>query len=122
MSVISIPISVGELLDKITILQIKAEKTDNQFVHKELKDLIKIAKFNNVYNEEYINQLKEVNSTLWVVEDELRKLESQQRFDDHFIQLARLVYTTNDNRASIKKEINKKYNSTYQEVKLYSNK
>jgi hypothetical protein len=119
---IKIPISIGELLDKITILQIKAEKTDNQFVYKELKDLIKIAKFNNVYNEEYINQLKEINSTLWVVEDELRELESQQRFDDHFIQLARSVYKTNDKRASIKKEINKKYNSTYQEVKLYSNK
>ncbi len=122
MNIIDIPVSIGELLDKIIILQIKAEKTDNQFVHKELKDLIKIAKFNNVYNEEYINQLKEVNSTLWVVEDELRELESQQRFDAHFIQLARLVYTTNDKRAFIKKEINKKYNSTYQEVKLYSNK
>jgi hypothetical protein len=117
---IKIPISIGELLDKITILQIKAEKTDNQFVHKELKDLLEIARSNNVYNEEYINQLKEVNSTLWVVEDELRELESQQRFGDHFIQFARLVYTTNDKRASIKKEINKKYNSTYQEVKLYS--
>ena len=52
----------------------------------------------------------------------LRNLEKEQRFDDHFIQLARLVYTTNDKRAFIKKEINKKYNSTYQEVKLYSNK
>jgi len=119
---IKVSISVGELLDKITILQIKSERTDNHFVHKELKDLLEIAKFNNVYNKEYINQLKEVNSTLWVVEDELRELESQQRFDDHFIQLARSVYKTNDKRASIKKEINKKYNSAYQEVKLYSNK
>jgi len=117
---IKIPISIGELLDKITILQIKAEKTDNQFVHKELKDLLEIANLNNVYSEEYINQLKEINSKLWVVEDELRELESQQRFDDHFVQLARLVYITNDRRSFIKKEINKKYNSTYQEVKLHS--
>ena len=64
MNMIKIPISIGELLDKITILQIKAEKTDNQFVHKELKDLLEIANSNNVYSEEYINQLKEVNSKL----------------------------------------------------------
>ena len=119
---IKVPISIGELLDKITILQIKAEKTNNQFVHKELKELIQTAKSSDVYNEEYLNQLKDVNSTLWVVEDELRVLEKQQRFDDHFIQLARLVYTTNDERSFIKREINKRYNSTYQEVKLYTNK
>lgn len=117
---IKVPISVGELLDKITILQIKAEKTDNQYVHKELKDLLEIAKEFKVLDQKYLIQLKEVNSKLWLIEDELRDFEKEQRFDNHFIQLARSVYITNDLRASIKKEINIKYNSTYQEVKLYS--
>lgn len=117
---IKVPISVGELLDKITILQIKAEKTDNQYVHKELQDLLEIAKEFEVFDQEYLRQLKEVNSKLWTIEDQLRDFEKIQRFDNNFIELARSVYITNDLRASIKKEINIKYNSTYQEVKLYS--
>jgi hypothetical protein len=119
---IKVPISVGELLDKITILQIKAEKTDNSYVHKELKDLLEIAKELKVLDQEYLIQLKEVNSKLWIIEDQLRDLEKIRKFDMNFIELARSVYITNDLRASIKKEINIKYNSTYQEVKLYSNK
>lgn len=117
---IKVPISVGELLDKITILQIKAEKTDNQYVHKELKDLLEVAKEFKVLDHEYLTQLKEINSKLWSIEDQLRDLEREQKFNDCFIKLARSVYITNDKRASIKKEINIKYNSTYQEVKLYS--
>ena len=117
---IKVPISVGELLDKITILQIKAEKTDNAYVHKELKDLLKIAEEFKVFDQEYLTQLKEVNSKLWIIEDQLRDFEKTQKFDNNFIELARSVYITNDLRASIKKEINIKYNSTYQEVKLYS--
>lgn len=119
---IKVPISVGELLDKITILQIKAEKTDNQYVHKELKDLLKISKKFEVFDCNYLTYLKEINSKLWDIEDDLRVLEKSQTFNQDFIELARSVYITNDLRASIKKEINIKYNSTYQEVKLYSNK
>jgi hypothetical protein len=117
---LSVPISNGELLDKITILQIKSEKTDNQYVHKELNDLIVIAKQYNIYEQSYLNGLLEVNHKLWDVEDRLRELEKLWRFDDEFVDLARQVYTTNDKRAEIKKKINQETNSTYQEVKIYS--
>ena len=114
-----VPISIGELLDKITILQIKAEKTNNNFVHKELQDLTEIAKELEVYSEEYLNELKLVNEKLWVIEDRLRELEDLWRFDDEFVDLARQVYITNDKRSEIKKNINIKTNSKYCEVKIY---
>lgn len=120
--ILQIPTSVGELLDKISILSIKSQHTDNSYVTQELQDLIKIAQEHQVYNASYVSQLLSINRKLWKIEDDLRVLERQQRFDDHFIQLARLVYTTNDERSFIKREINKRYNSTYQEVKLYTNK
>lgn len=116
---IRIPISVGELLDKISILQIKSQNTNSSFVKKELEDLIQIAKKYNVYDEDDLNQLLEVNQFLWDIEDELRFQEKQHNFDDDFIHNARMVYTTNDKRSFIKKQINEKYNSTYQEVKCY---
>jgi hypothetical protein len=115
-----VPISVGELLDKITILQIKSEHTDNQYVHKELNDLIKIAKDIGVYKQEYLSDLLVVNRKLWNIEDRLRELENLWRFDEEFIDLARQVYTTNDKRAAVKKQINVETQSTYQEVKIYS--
>jgi len=114
-----VPISIGELLDKITILQIKAKKTDNTFVHKELNDLITIAQELKVYREDYLNDLKTVNEKLWDIEDKLRELEDLWKFDDEFIYLARQVYITNDERARIKKQINDKTNSEYSEIKLY---
>ena len=117
---ITVPISVGELLDKISILQIKSQFTDNSYVIKEREHLIQIAKENEVYNQEFLNQLLEVNSKLWKIEDTLRELEKEYVFDDEFIRNARLVYITNDKRAKIKKEINEKYNSEYQEVKCYA--
>jgi hypothetical protein len=66
-----------------------------------------------------MNRLREVNKTLWEIEDKLRKLEKEQRFDEEFIELARSVYTTNDERARIKKEINEITNSSFKEVKIY---
>lgn len=116
---ITIPISVGELLDKISILQIKSQYINNSYVIVELEDLTKIAKEYDVYDEKEIQRLLEVNSKLWKIEDELRISEKKFIFDDDFIHNARLVYVTNDKRASIKKEINEKYNSQYQEVKCY---
>lgn len=116
---IIIPISVGELLDKISILQIKSQHTESSYVTQELQDLIQVAKEHNVYDEEEIQKLLEVNSKLWKIEDELRIAEHKFVFDDEFIRNARLVYITNDQRALIKKEINEKYNSQYQEVKCY---
>lgn len=117
--IIEIPVSVGELLDKISILTIKSCYTDSSYVTKELKDLIDIAKQNCVYNENYLNQLSEVNKILWNIEDELRIQEKKKCFDETFIHNARMVYKTNDERARIKKEINEAYNSSIKEIKLY---
>jgi hypothetical protein len=114
-----VPISIGELIDKITILQIKSEYTGNQYVHKELQDLSKIAQDLGVYKKEYLDRLLEVNRKLWVIEDEIRVYEDKWLFNDDFIRLARTVYITNDERAEIKKKINIETKSTYQEVKLY---
>jgi len=116
---ITISISIGELLDKITILQIKSKYTDNEYVTKELQDLTKIAQEFKIYKESYINELLTVNLLLWDIEDSLRELEKQYRFDDEFISLARQVYITNDKRAEIKRKINEETNSNYKEVKLY---
>ena len=116
---ITIPISVGELLDKISILQIKSQYTDNIYVTKELESLIEIAKEFKVFDFKYFDQLLEVNQKLWKIEDELRVHEKAQDFGDAFINLARSVYITNDKRSSIKKEINQKYNSSYREVKIH---
>ena len=116
---ITIPISVGELLDKISILQIKSQYTDNVYVNKELESLIEIAKEFKVFDFKYFDQLLEVNQKLWKIEDELRIYEKSRNFDDTFVNLARNVYITNDRRASIKKEINEKYNSSYREVKIH---
>jgi hypothetical protein len=117
---IQVPISVGELLDKISILSIKSQHTSSEYVKKELQDLIKIAQEHQVYDAPYVSQLLSINRKLWKIEDDLRVLEKEKRFDSDFIELARSVYITNDLRASIKKEINEKYNSEYQEVKCYA--
>lgn len=119
MDEIQIPISVGELLDKISILSIKSQYTDNSYVTKELQDLIKIAQEHQVYDVSYVSQLLSINRKLWKIEDDLRVLEKSQDFDVTFIELARSVYKTNDLRASIKKEINEKYKSSYKEIKVY---
>lgn len=119
MDEIQIPISVGELLDKISILSIKSQYTDNSYVTKELQDLIKIAKEHQVYDALYVSQLLSVNRKLWKIEDDLRVLEKSQDFGETFIELARSVYITNDQRAFIKKEINEKYKSSYQEIKVH---
>ena len=116
---ITIPISVGELLDKISILQIKSQYTDNIYVTKELESLIEIAKKFKVFDFKYFDQLLKVNQKLWKIEDELRVHEKSQNFGDTFINLARSVYLTNDKRSLIKKEINEKYNSSYREVKIH---
>lgn len=117
---ITIPVSVGELLDKISILEIKSFLTNNEYVLKELEDLNKIKSTITQYTLEYEVQLKKVNEKLWKIEDKLRELEKEQRFDKEFIELARSVYIQNDERARIKKNINEMCNSDYREVKLYS--
>ena len=116
---IIIPVSVGELLDKITILEIKSIFTDDEYVAKELNDLNEILATITQYTMDHMNQLREVNKKLWKIEDKLRKLEKEQRFDDEFISLARQVYITNDKRAKIKRKINEETLSSYREIKLY---
>ena len=116
---ITVPISVGELIDKITILEIKSLFTDDKYVERELIELNSIKNTLTQYTLVYEFQLKKINEKLWKTEDKLRKLEREQRFDDEFIELARSVYINNDKRAEIKKEINEQTNSTYREVKVY---
>ena len=125
LSSILAPVSLGELIDKITILEIKQTHmtgTKLKNVDKELKLLKNILQDTNLkINIDLINNLKGVNNNLWVIEDNIRKKESNQEFDKEFIQLARSVYKENDKRASIKKEINQKYNSDLVEEKSYNN-
>jgi hypothetical protein len=116
----NVPVSIGELIDKITILQIKQKFSDNQYIIKELNDLIKIAKDLQVYKQSYLDDLMEVNQSLWYIEDEIRVKEKNQEFDDRFIELARSVYITNDIRAEIKRKINEITNSNYKEIKIFS--
>lgn len=116
---IVVPISVGELLDKITILEIKSLLGYNEYVEKELEELKQIKDTITSYTEEYMNQLRKVNQNLWKIEDRLRVLEKEQRFNNEFIELARSVYKLNDQRAEIKRKINKETNSEYKEIKIY---
>jgi len=115
---VKIPVSVGELIDKITILQIKSKHTDNEYVKKELDDLKLIASTIN-YNQDLEKSLYEINSKLWNVEDELRKKEKEQNFGLYFVELARDVYFLNDQRAAIKRKINDEIGSKYKEIKCY---
>jgi hypothetical protein len=115
----SVPVSIGELIDKITILQIKKNYSDNEYINKELNDLIKIAEDLKVYEQSYLNNLMEVNQLLWDIEDRIRVKEKENTFDDEFIQLARSVYKENDRRAVIKKKINEETQSDYKEIKIY---
>lgn len=116
---IMIPVSVGELIDKITILEIKSLFTNDKYVSKELSELNQIKSTLTQYTLDYQVQLKKVNEKLWKIEDRIREKEKLQEFDDEFIELARGVYIKNDERARIKREINILCNSDYQEVKIY---
>jgi uncharacterized protein YukE len=124
---IKIELSVGELLDKITILQIKSERINDETklenINKELQvlqSLWQASPYSSNDLEKNIQALKEVNEALWDIEDKIRDKERAQAFDDVFIELARSVYFTNDKRADIKKEINAKTGSELVEEKSYS--
>ena len=126
MSEILVPVSFGELLDKIAILQIKSERIDDEAklanVRKELSALEKTWMAHPAAVKDIARlrrELKEVNERLWVIEDDIRLKEKAQAFDDEFIQLARNVYFENDTRARIKKDINLALGSAYVEEKSY---
>ena len=116
---ITIPVSVGELLDKISILEIKFLLSDDEYVIKELNELNKIKNTLKQYTDDYMEKLRGVNQKLWKVEDKLRKLEREQRFDNEFIETARSVYKLNDERADIKRKINEEMFSDIRELKVY---
>ena len=116
---VTIPVSVGELIDRISILEIKAFLSDNEYIHKELEELNQIKSTITQYLLEYEIQLKKVNETLWKIEDKIRQKEKNQEFDDEFIELARSVYINNDKRAEIKRKINEQTNSYYKEIKIF---
>ena len=120
---ILIPISLGELYDKISILLIKKERISDpvklENIQKELDLLQDIAEKYDI-DGEFHTALLEVNSRLWNVEDKLRENERIKLFDDTFINLARNVYQLNDKRSEIKKQINLKYESAIVEEKSYA--
>lgn len=124
---INIEVSCGELIDKLTILSIKQEKiTDVQKlknITKEKSSLDIIAKKLKTADdkgyEKFFYQLQEVNRKLWDIEDKIRKLEMKKDFSEQFIQLARSVYITNDERFKIKNTINLHFHSDMKEEKEY---
>lgn len=123
---INVPASVGELFDKITILEIKKKKIKDKeklkHVNIELNLLNKVVtkkKINKRKILKLINALKSINLKLWNVEDKLRKLEKEKSFKSLFIQKARSVYILNDKRSVMKNNINIETNSNVNEVKSY---
>ncbi len=122
---INTPISLGELVDKISILMIKKKNISDsvklQHVDKELEFLQKTLK--KYISEDEINEfllkLVNINSKLWDIEDDIRECERKKLFDQTFINLARSVYFTNDERAKVKNDINKTFGSELVEVKSY---
>jgi hypothetical protein len=126
MSLISVPVSFGELLDKVAILEIKSERMSDPAklanVRRELDELRaswQAAPQSAIDISALLADLKAVNERLWVIEDDIRIQESKQLFDAEFIRLARAVYFENDERARIKREINLKLGSALVEEKSY---
>ena len=127
MSKILTEISAGELLDKLSILEIKLNKIKNPALLQEIKkdyNIINEAKNKNINSSNEINvlytDLKKINEQLWEIEDKIRLCEKNSDFKDKFIQLARDVYLKNDKRSKIKLEINKILGSNIREVKQYT--
>jgi hypothetical protein len=122
---VTIPVSIGELIDKLSILQVKKLKITNpeglKYVSEEFELLYNQSEIYFNVNEikSLYESLTEVNSVLWDVEDKLRVFESEKKFDNEFIELSRKVYYTNDERFRLKNEINLITSSKIREVKDY---
>ena len=127
MNKILVEVSVGELLDKISILEIKQEKIKDpeklKFINEE-HSILKDQLNNNVKSDEKLNELfeslKQINAKLWVIEDDKRQCEKEKDFTDTFIKLSRDVHFLNDDRAKIKLEINNYTGSKIKEIKEYT--
>ena len=128
MNKILVEVSVGELLDRISILEIKKEKISNpesiKFIEKEyliLKDQLNKNIKSDKKLEEFFNNLKKTNLKLWSIEDDKRMCEKNSDFGEKFIELSREIHFLNDNRSKVKLEINKYTGSQIREIKQYTN-
>ena len=127
MNKILVEVSVGELLDKISILEIKQEKIKDleklKFINEE-HSILKDQLNSNVKSDQKLNELfeslKQINSKLWIIEDDKRQCEKEKDFTDNFIKLSRDVHFLNDDRAKIKLEINIHTGSKIKEIKEYT--
>ncbi len=128
MSLLKVPVSYGEVLDKITILEIKSERIADENKLKNIRR--ELSELNRTWAESGLDHpelprlkdsLKAVNEALWEIEDAIRVKESRREFDDEFIRLARSVYVENDQRAAVKKDINVLLGSDLVEEKSYKN-
>ena len=127
MNKILVEVSVGELLDKISILEIKQEKIKDleklKFINEE-HSILKDQLNSNVKSDQKLNELfeslKQINSKLWIIEDDKRQCEKEKDFSDNFIKLSRDVHFLNDDRAKIKLEINNHTGSKIKEIKEYT--
>lgn len=124
--VIKVPVSFGEVLDKITILEIKSERIADAQKVKNVR--LELNELSQVWDEavpdqsaisDSRQQLKAVNEQLWEIEDDIRDQEAAQDFGPRFIELARAVYVTNDKRAALKKQVNLALGSRFVEEKSY---
>ena len=128
MNKILVEVSVGELLDKISILEIKQEKIKNteklKFINEE-HSILKDQLNKNVKSDQKLNELfetlKKINAKLWIIEDDKRQCEKDKDFTEKFIKLSRDVHFLNDERAKIKLEINNLTGSKIREIKEYTN-
>ena len=128
MNKILVEVSVGELLDKISILEIKQDKIKDpdklEFINTEhsiLKNQLEKNVQSNSKLQELFSSLKEINAKLWVIEDDKRQCEKDKDFGEKFIKLSREVHFLNDDRANIKLEINNLTGSKIKEIKEYTN-
>ena len=121
------PISLGELIDKITILRIKFNKINSNEAQKNIS--LELEKLEQILNKTMLIdsnlknfeiKLSNINQSLWDIEDQLREKEKEKKFDKKFISLARMVYLKNDERAKIKRMINKSFGSELVEEKSYT--
>ncbi len=122
---INTPVSLGELVDKISILIVKEKNIKDQTKLNDVKKELNILKdtlIKYVSNDDinhYLVELVNINSKLWIIEDDIRDCERKKQFDELFIKLARSVYITNDKRANVKLQINSEFGSELVEVKSY---
>jgi len=118
------PISLGELIDKITILELKVESLQDQAQRNAKQELLGLTAVLEALQFsielDLVDQLKAINRSLWELEDEIRGLEKLQSFDARFVHVARAIYHVNDQRAALKRVINTRYGSALIEEKSYS--